>query len=136
MSAVKLWMFHPDKVLSQLCRRLIDRKLLKVRFQATPFDEHRVREIRSLVARNLSVSEEEAAYFVFTGEAVNTTYNPGDERINILFKDGSVRDISRVDNALIHQTLSSPVKKFYLCYTESIPSYAIFSRTDSPADQW
>ncbi len=41
---------------------------------------------------------------------------PTDEQINILFKDGTVRDISQVDNALIHRTLSSPVKKFYICY--------------------
>jgi hypothetical protein len=47
---------------------------------------------------------------------VNTTYNPMDERINILFRDGSVRDISEVDNALIRQTLTSTVKKFYICY--------------------
>ncbi|HEX6846049.1 MAG TPA: phosphohydrolase, partial [Chitinophagaceae bacterium] len=57
-----------------------------------------------------------ADYFVFTGEAINTTYNPEDERINILFKDGSVKDISKVDNALIHRHLSSPVKKHYICY--------------------
>ena len=46
------------------------------------------------------------------------TYNPENERINILFRNGSVRDISEVDNALIHQTLSSAVKKFYLCAYE------------------
>jgi hypothetical protein len=136
MSAIKRWMFHPDIVLSTLSRRLIDRRLLKVRFQATPFDGNYVQELRLLAARELAIGEAQAGYFVFTGEAVNTTYNPGDERIDILFKDGSVRDISKVDNALIHQTLSSPVKKFYLCYHESIPNYAIFSRTDSPADQW
>jgi UDP-3-O-[3-hydroxymyristoyl] glucosamine N-acyltransferase len=39
-----------------------------------------------------------------------------DERINILFKDGSVKDISQIDNALIHQQLSGPVKKYYICY--------------------
>jgi uncharacterized protein len=39
----------------------------------------------------------------------------GNERINIAFKDGSVRQISQVDNPLIHQTLSTPVKKFYFC---------------------
>jgi uncharacterized protein len=27
-----------------------------------------------------------------------------------------VKDISEVDNALIHHTLSSPQKKFYICY--------------------
>jgi hypothetical protein len=39
-----------------------------------------------------------------------------DEKINILFKDGTVRDISQVDNALIHRSLSTAVKKFYICY--------------------
>ena len=34
---------------------------------------------------------------------VNTIYDPSDERINILFKDGTVKDISKVDNALIQQ---------------------------------
>jgi uncharacterized protein len=118
MSAVKQWMFHSDKVLSTLSRWLIDRRLLKVRFQATPFDENYVRELRSVTSRELSVGPEDAGYFVFTGEAANTTYNPVDEKINILFKDGSVRDISQVDNALIQQTLSSPVKKFYLCWCQ------------------
>ena len=66
--------------------------------------------------QRFGISNEEADYFVFTGEAINTTYNPEDERINILFKDGSVKDISKVDNALIHQHLASPVKKQYICY--------------------
>jgi len=116
MGAIKHWMFHPDKVLSLLSRNLIDRRLLKARLQATPFDKDVVEELRKSVAEELSIQVEEAGYFVFTGQAVNTTYNAVDEKINILFKDGSVKDISQVDNALIHQTLASAVKKFYLCY--------------------
>jgi len=118
MSAVKRWMFHSDKVLATLSRSLINRRLLKVKFQAIPYDENYVEELRSAVSRALSVGAAEARYLVFTGEAANTTYNPADEKINILFKNGSVRDISQVDNALIHQTLSSAVKKFYLCAYE------------------
>jgi HD superfamily phosphohydrolase len=119
MSAVKRWMFHPDRVLATLSGWLINRQLLKVKFQATPYDENYVEELRLAVSRTLAISPAEARYFVFTGEATNTTYNPADEKINILFKNGSVRDISQVDNALIHQTLSSAVKKFYLCFYES-----------------
>jgi HD superfamily phosphohydrolase len=119
MSAVKQWMAHRDKVLSTLSRCLINRQLLKVRFQATPYNENYVEDLRSGVSRALSIGASEARYFVFTGEATNTTYNPVDEKINILFKNGSVRDISQVDNALIQQTLSSPVKKFYLCAYET-----------------
>ena len=116
MGTIKNWMFHSDKVLSLLCRSLIDRRLLKARLQATPFDEKSVQELKESVGRQLSISPEEAGYFVFTGQAVNTTYNPLDEKINILFRNGSVKDISEVDNALIQQTLASAVKKFYICY--------------------
>jgi uncharacterized protein len=116
MGTIKNWMSHDDVVLSALSRMLIDRKLLKVRFQATAIDEDYVEQLRLEASRKLGVSLEEARYFVFTGQAVNTTYNPKDEMINILFKDGSVKDISQVDNALIRQTLASTVKKFYICH--------------------
>ncbi|MFL5738597.1 MAG: HD domain-containing protein [Flavisolibacter sp.] len=116
MCTIKNWCGHFDKILSRLCRGLVERKLLKVRFQAEPFDARLVDACRRETAEKLRISDEEARYFVFTGEAVNTTYNPLDEHIRVLFKDGSVSDISKVDNALIHQQVSSPVKKYYLCY--------------------
>ncbi|HTI09124.1 MAG TPA: HD domain-containing protein [Puia sp.] len=116
MGTIKNWVFHPDKVLSLLSRCLIDRQLLKVRLQATPFDSTFVWELKERISQQLSITMEEAGYFVFTGQAVNTTYDPSDEKINILFKNGAVKDISQVDNALIQQTLASAVKKFYICY--------------------
>lgn len=116
MSTIKNWTTHPDKILSLLCKGLVNRKLFKVKLQAAPFDLTFVNEAKNQVKEKLGISNEETDYFVFTGEVINTTYNPQDERINILFKDGTVKDISKVDNALIHQHLSSPVKKQYICY--------------------
>jgi uncharacterized protein len=116
MSAVKYWQLHPDKILSVLCRCLVERNLLKVKLQAEPFDETLVKEKIKEACDKLNISEKEAAYFVFTGEASNTTYNPKDESINILFKDGTIKDISKVDNALIQHNLSGTVKKYYICY--------------------
>lgn len=116
MATVKNWMHHPDKILSTLCRGLVDRKLYKVKLQADAIDPNFVNEKKKEIMNRLAVNEEEVNYFVFTGEAMNTTYNPQDEKINILFKDGTVKDISQVDNALIHQHLASTVKKQYICY--------------------
>jgi uncharacterized protein len=116
MATIKNWCHHPDKILSTLCRSLVERKLLKVKLQAEPFEESLVREKVKEACLHLNISQEEADYFVFTGEASNTTYNPGDERINILFKDGTIKDISKVDNALIQHNLSGTVKKYYICY--------------------
>ncbi|MBL0154423.1 MAG: HD domain-containing protein [Chitinophagaceae bacterium] len=117
MATIKRWMNHPDRILSVLCRSLVERKLFKVKLQGEPFDEKLVAELTREIAVKMEIREEDCRYFVFTGEAVNTTYNPGDERINILFKDGRVKDISGVDNALIHHDLNREVKKYYICYT-------------------
>jgi HD superfamily phosphohydrolase len=116
MCTIKNWSIHPDKILSLLCRSLVDRRLLKIKLQSDPFDDNIVKEKKCEVARLLQISETEANYFVFTGEAINTTYDLSDERINVLFKDGSIKDISKIDNALIHQQLSGPVKKYYICW--------------------
>jgi uncharacterized protein len=116
LATIKNWVFHSDRVLSTLCRFLVDRRLLKVKLQAVPFEDDMIERLKQRIMTEMQLTKEEASYFIFTGEAVNTTYNPADERINILFKDGSVRDISKVDHALIQQTLSSPVRKYYICY--------------------
>jgi|CXWL01.1.fsa_nt_gi HD superfamily phosphohydrolase len=116
MATIKNWIRHPDKILAALCRSLVERNLLKVRLQAEPFDEALLKEKKKEACDKLGICEQESVYFVFTGEASNTTYNPGDERINILFKDGTIKDISKVDNALIQHNLSGTVKKYYICF--------------------
>jgi HD superfamily phosphohydrolase len=116
MATIKNWCHHPDKILSLLCRSLVERKLLKVKLQAEPFDDSLVRERTKEAMDKLGISEKDAGYFVFTGEASNVTYDPGDEEINILFKDGTIRDISKVDNALIQHNLKGTIKKYYICY--------------------
>lgn len=116
ISAIKQWRNHPDRVLSILCNALLDRKLFKLRMQNDPITLEELYEKRAAISHSSSLSQEDASFLVFTGEAENSLYNPNNERINILFKDGKVRDISQVDSPLIHQNLSRPVKKFYICF--------------------
>lgn len=113
--AIKKWSRHSDKVLSVLCSSILNRKLFKCRLQSEPFDKAIVINRRLQLAEQLGITVEEARYLAFTGEATNTTYRLADEHINILYKDGVVKDIAAVDDPLIHQTLSMPVKKFYIC---------------------
>lgn len=118
LNALKSWMDHPDKILSILSSGLINRKLLKIKYfnneVSTELLEHKVKRIKE---KN-SLSNEELQYLVFKGYVENRMYNSKDEHINILFKDGSVKDISSVDNALINQTLYGTVKKFYICFPD------------------
>lgn len=116
--AVKEWQSHPDFVLSTLSKSLLKRDLFKCKLQTERFDEELLEAKKRKVMKKFSLSEKEAGYFVFCGEAENTTYTKGDEHISVLFKDGTVKDISGVDYPLIHQTLSMPVKKFYICFLD------------------
>jgi HD superfamily phosphohydrolase len=116
MASMKNWCYHPDKILSALCRSLVERKLFKVRYQADPFDTAFINEKKKEITKHLGLDESEGFYFVYTGQASNIAYNSADERINILFKDESIKDISQVDNALVQHNLNDAVRKFYICY--------------------
>ncbi|MDE3124746.1 MAG: HD domain-containing protein [Bacteroidota bacterium] len=113
--AIKTWAGHPDFVVNRLCNKLLNRQLLKIKLDTKAFTQTFIAEKIAEAANYLQISEQDAANFVFTGEAVNTMYKPNDENIKILFKNGEVKDISAIDNPLIHQTISSPIKKFYIC---------------------
>ncbi|MEO6355129.1 MAG: HD domain-containing protein [Ferruginibacter sp.] len=117
MSAIKEWCTHGDTVLSLLCKGIIDRQLLKIKYFGEPVDADLVIEKTIMVMEKYILNAADAGWLVFTGEAVSNTYNFEDENIHILFKDGSVKDISAVDNALINQNMKSKVKKYYICYS-------------------
>lgn len=116
LMAIKNWCSSDDVVLSTLCRGIIDRQLLKVKYFPEPVPENMLHEKQQEARLKWNLSEEEVQWLVFTGEASNSTYNFENEHIHILFKDGSVRDISEVDNALINENLRGKVKKYYICY--------------------
>ena len=120
LASVKKWMHHPDKVLSRLCERLINRKILKTRLQLEPFDPNYINRLQKKAAEILDLTEEEAKWFVFDGIASNRMYNQSNEPIKILFKDGSVKNLSEVEYLLIREVSDGPAKKFYLCLPEEL----------------
>jgi HD superfamily phosphohydrolase len=114
--SIKTWANHPDKILSLLSKSLVNRVLLKVKYFSRPVSQELLKQKTSLAKEYLQITSEEAGFLVFTGESEIKTYNHKIEHINILFKDGTVKDISKVDNALINQSLSGTIKKFYICF--------------------
>ena len=116
MMAIKTWCSHTDKILSYLCKGIIDRQLLKVRYSSAPPDENVFRQKLRETAAHFQLSETEAEWLVFTGTAGSSTYDFENKQIKILFKDGSIKDISQVDDALINESLRGNIKKYYICY--------------------
>lgn len=116
--AIKKWSNHNDFVLKTLCNALLNRNLYKIKLQYEAFDVAYINELQQKAMQRFKVDKSLIQYFVHTGTAINTLYKTEDEKINILYKDGTVKDISTIDNPLIHQTISAPIKKFYICSLE------------------
>jgi HD superfamily phosphohydrolase len=116
MAAIKGWCNHEDKILSFLSRGILNRELLKVKYYSEPIEKKWIEEKTAEAMQKMNITAEEASWLVFTGIASGSTYNFEDERINILFKDGSVKDISAVDDPLIGKNLGGKIKKYYFCY--------------------
>ena len=116
MGAVKVWCDHPDKVLAQLATDLVHRRNLRIRLQNEPWPQAKVDELRRTVAAQLGIPVADAAHFVITGSIVNNAYDPGKDRIELRYKDGTLRDIAEASDNLGIAALARPVEKFYLAW--------------------
>ncbi len=116
MMAIKTWCSHPDKILSYLCNGILNRNLLKVKYSSTPCDEKTLQQKLEETAAAFAIDNDEARWLVFDGVASSSTYDFESKQIKILFKDGSIKDISAVDDALINESLRGDIKKYYICY--------------------
>jgi hypothetical protein len=116
MGAVKVWCDHPDTVLAQLATDLVHRRNLRIRLQNIPWDDTRIAHLRQQVAAQLGIPLADAAHFVLTGSIVNNAYDPAKDRIELRYKDGTLRDIAEASDNLGIAALARPVEKFYLAW--------------------
>jgi hypothetical protein len=116
MSAIKVWCQHPDKVLSTLASILKDRLLPKVELANTPFGLNQIAALKESVAAQMGISVAEADYFVFTDSVKNRAYSIDNFNIKILFKDGSLQDITKASDQYNIEALTKSVTKYFLCY--------------------
>ncbi len=93
-SAVKQWQFHQDKTLSKLCKMLINRTLLKIELSDTPISTNKINQAIKDVTHLLQVSNEEATYFVTTGELKNKAYSNLGNTLKIGMKNGELKELS------------------------------------------
>jgi hypothetical protein len=116
LSAIKLWQNHDDFVLSNLCRMVLNRTLLKIKLKKKPIAKELKLKYKSKFKKIHKVSDEESDYFVFRGKIANRAYDSVSQNINILKKNGKISDVAKASDHLNLKALSKTVTKFYICY--------------------
>ncbi len=115
-SAIKTWSRHEDFTLSKISNALINRDLPKIIIQKEPFEESRILGLRKLVKETYKISEEEVDYIVYSSAITNNAYNAKEDVINIKYKNGDIMNITDASDNFNIQSLTEPVKKYFVCY--------------------
>jgi len=116
ISAMKEWQYHKDFVLKNLCDMIINRDLLKISIKNKKIKPETLKKHQKKLITKYRISEAEAEYFVFSGEISNQAYHEESSNINILTRDGKVKDVIKMSDQLNLKALSKPVVKYFMCY--------------------
>jgi uncharacterized protein len=119
-ASIKVWMDHEDRILSLLCKNLVNRHLYKIEIQNEPFDKAFSADIRMKTSAALNLSMEDTSYFVIEDNVANNAYNPDSDKINLLYKDNRLIDVSEASDQLNISVLSTTVRKYLLGYPKNI----------------
>jgi len=119
LAALKVWQHHPDRVLSELSSRLVNRKLFKIEIRRVPFGSEEILARQKQTAIELGINEADASYFVMHEKVDNTAYNSMTDIIRIKMKDGSIVSASEASDHLSLERLSEKVEKWFLAYPRS-----------------
>ncbi|MFA6366947.1 MAG: HD domain-containing protein [Bacteroidales bacterium] len=115
-NAIKIWTNNEDFILSYLSKCLVNRHLGKIQIQDNHFSSEDIDNvIEQFYCSETSVSKENLkSYFVLTAELKNKAYSFQDDKINILFKNGQVKEICNASDQLDENFLRKEIKKYYL----------------------
>ena len=116
-SAMKAWKHHDDKILSTLATDMLDRHIFKVEVMEEPAEKTHIETIAKEISAQMDISIEDAKQYMISVNTISKDmYNVEDDSIAILYKDGTIRDISEASELLNVQLLSKKIRKYYLCY--------------------
>jgi len=119
-TSVKVWASDDDFILSLLCQKLLSRNLYQVEITKEIPDTEKINELVTIALESYPIEEDDVSYFVFTDTIKNNAYRVDDGSINILMKDGTVKDITLASDNSNLEALSKTVEKHILCYVKDL----------------
>ena len=114
LSAIKAWISGPDKVLSMLSESFINRQLFRGELLTAPLTDGQKSALNRHYAAVMGISEEEAQYMWSEHVSTSNTYSEKADSIDILYSDGTVRDIAEASEILDLEALTRKPTKRYL----------------------
>lgn len=115
-SALKVWGESDDVVLATLSRAYSERRLFKSRELAEELTDAERQDLRKQYAERFGVTEEEAEHFFAYHTIQSRAYSDKDDSIDLLYADGTVRNIADASDMWNLKALTKRVEHNYLYF--------------------
>ena len=115
-SSLKVWTSHKDTVLSVLSEGMVNRKLFKMEITDKKKSEDKIEQILENFKKKFDLNEKETSYFISSDVFTTDMYSEKDDSIDILYKNGRIKNISEASDMLNIELLSKKVVKHYFAY--------------------
>ncbi|KQC34603.1 phosphohydrolase [Nonlabens sp. YIK11] len=112
---LKMNMNSADFVLSELCKMIINRQLLKIKIVDKPVSTNKLKSKIEKLKKSYNLTSEEAGYFIFNGTISVSAYAKANP-ILILNKKGKLEELTDATNEQSFEALTKVVTKYYYCY--------------------
>lgn len=113
LCAIKAWIANDDKVLSALSRSFVNRRLFRGELLESPLTDAQKTALNSEYAAALGIPAKDAHYLWSEHISTSNTYSEKADSIDILYNDGTVRDIASASEILDLAALTrKPVKRY------------------------
>ncbi|MBN2484514.1 MAG: HD domain-containing protein [Bacteroidales bacterium] len=116
MVSAKQWLSQPDVILKTLAEGVINRNLPKVEIFRDKIDGSKLGLIREKACKLFKTDQKNVGYLVSTNTITNSAYSLCDEKINIVFNNKTIKDISEVSDILNFAYINQPIQKHYFCF--------------------
>lgn len=116
MVSAKQWAKSKDIILKILSDGVVNRQLPKVEINKNPIIGERIQTVTTSVCNRYKIDCKDIGYLVSVDTISNSAYNLRDEKINIIFNDGTLKDISEVSDILNFAYINQAIHKYYICY--------------------
>lgn len=118
LASLKTWQHHPDKILSSFARRILNRRLMKMKFQDQPFTKEQIQKRKNKLIQQ-GYTKAYADHFVFSGSISSRPYSLDKSSIKIVLKSGKVKPLEAFSSLFKGDAFTTLESKSYLCYAKS-----------------
>ena len=114
-TCLKYWTKENDFVLSNLSKNILNRNLLKINIQKEKFKKPLIEKSLEKMMSDKGITKSEAEYFIYSDRVSNSLYSLKDNNIQILYKNGEIKDIFSSSEQFKNKAASKTINKYFFC---------------------